>query len=116
MIVLLSRRRLAPIFSPRCDTAPRRYNHFPDSASAIQRIGALLNFIHENFLLYSKSAERLYHGYAAAEPILDYHSHLPATDIADDRQFADLFEIWLEGDHYKWRAMRANGVPERQIT
>ena len=75
-----------------------------------------MNFIHENFLLHSKFAERLYHGYAAAEPILDYHSHLPAVDIADDRRFADLFEIWLEGDHYKWRAMRANGINEKLIT
>src|SRR5262249_10507241 len=53
---------------------------------------------------------------AANEPILDYHSHLPAGDIAGDRQFRDLKEIWLEGDHYKWRAMRANGVPERFCT
>jgi glucuronate isomerase len=80
------------------------------------RIGAFLNFIHENFLLHSKAAERLYHDYAASEPILDFHSHLPASDIANDRDFADLFEIWLEGDHYKWRAMRANGVPERLCT
>ncbi len=74
------------------------------------------NFVHEDFLLHSESAQRLYHGYAAAEPILDYHSHLPATEIAADRRFHDLFEIWLEGDHYKWRAMRANGVPERFCT
>ena len=75
-----------------------------------------MNFIHDNFLLQSKAAERLYHGYAAAEPILDYHSHLPPADVASDRHFADLFEIWLAGDHYKWRAMRANGVPERLCT
>ena len=75
-----------------------------------------MNFIHENFLLHSKLAERLYHEYAAPEPILDFHSHLPPSDLANDRRFADLFEIWLEGDHYKWRAMRADGVPERLCT
>ena len=75
-----------------------------------------MNFIHENFLLPTKAAERLYHGYAEGEPILDFHSHLPPADVAEDRRFADLFEIWLEGDHYKWRAMRANGVAERFCT
>jgi glucuronate isomerase len=75
-----------------------------------------LNFIHEDFLLHSKAARRLYHGYAASEPILDYHSHLSPADIAADRRFRNLFEIWLEGDHYKWRAMRANGVSERFCT
>ncbi|MGA9885098.1 MAG: glucuronate isomerase [Candidatus Acidiferrales bacterium] len=75
-----------------------------------------MGFIHDGFLLHSKTAQRLYHGYAEAEPILDYHSHLPAADIASDRQFRNLFEVWLEGDHYKWRAMRANGVAERYCT
>ncbi len=69
-----------------------------------------MSFIHEDFLLQSAAARRLYHGYAEAEPILDFHSHLPAAEIAGDRRFRDLHEIWLEGDHYKWRAMRANGV------
>ncbi len=73
-------------------------------------------FIHNDFLLQTEAARRLYHGYAANEPILDYHSHLPVNEIAADRRFRDLFEIWLEGDHYKWRAMRANGVPERCCT
>jgi glucuronate isomerase len=72
----------------------------------------VLSFIHEDFLLHSASAERLYHQYAASQPILDYHSHLPAADIGSDRRFSNLFEIWLQGDHYKWRAMRANGVSE----
>ena len=76
----------------------------------------MTEFIHSDFLLHSEAARRLYHGYAEAEPILDYHSHLPATEIAADRRFRDLFEIWLEGDHYKWRAMRANGIPERCCT
>jgi glucuronate isomerase len=75
-----------------------------------------MNFIHDDFLLETEQAKRLYHGYAADEPILDYHSHLPPKDIAENRQFADLFEIWLEGDHYKWRAMRANGIAEAYCT
>ena len=75
-----------------------------------------MDFIHDNFLLHCRTAERLYHGYAAGEPVLDFHSHLRASDVANDRRFADLFEIWLEGDHYKWRAMRANGIPERFCT
>jgi len=75
-----------------------------------------MEFIHDDFLLSSKMARRLYHDYAAAEPILDYHSHLSPGDIAADRRFKDLFEIWLEGDHYKWRAMRANGISERFCT
>jgi glucuronate isomerase len=75
-----------------------------------------MEFIHDDFLLTSKTARRLYHGYAAAEPILDYHSHLPPGNIAADRSFKNLFEIWVEGDHYKWRAMRANGTLERYCT
>jgi glucuronate isomerase len=75
-----------------------------------------MNFIHENFLLHSRTAERLYHSHACEQPILDYHSHLPPADIAANRQFANLFEIWLEGDHYKWRAMRADGVAEEFCT
>lgn len=73
-------------------------------------------FIHEDFLLQNATARRLYHTFAAQEPILDYHCHLPPKDVAENRRFANLFEIWLEGDHYKWRAMRANGVPERYCT
>ena len=75
-----------------------------------------MKFIHPDFLLYTKTAARLYHQYAEAEPIFDYHCHLSPRDIAENRQFKDLFEIWLEGDHYKWRAMRANGVEERFCT
>ncbi len=75
-----------------------------------------MGFVHDDFLLHSEPARRLYHGFAAPEPILDYHGHLPPADIARDRRFQDLFEIWLEGDHYKWRAMRANGVAERYCT
>src|SRR5690348_14412327 len=75
-----------------------------------------MGFINENFLLRSKTARNLYREYAADEPILDYHCHLSAKEIAENRRFRDLTEIWLEGDHYKWRAMRANGVPERYCT
>ncbi len=74
------------------------------------------DFIHDDFLLSTPAARRLYHEFAAPEPILDYHNHLPPADIADNRQFAHLTAIWLDGDHYKWRAMRANGVDERLIT
>ncbi|MDE0126564.1 MAG: glucuronate isomerase [Bryobacterales bacterium] len=73
-------------------------------------------FIHEDFLLTNEYGRRLYHGYAQGEPILDYHCHLPPEDISSNRRFRNLFEIWLEGDHYKWRAMRANGVSEEYCT
>lgn len=75
-----------------------------------------MKFIHENFLLQTRTAQRLYHEYAETEPIFDYHCHLPPQDVAENRQFRNLFEIWLEGDHYKWRAMRTNGVAERFCT
>jgi glucuronate isomerase len=73
-------------------------------------------FIHEDFLLQTKTARRLYHDFAAAQPIIDYHCHLSPKDVAENRRFKNLFEIWLEGDHYKWRAMRSNGVAERFCT
>ncbi len=73
-------------------------------------------FITEDFLLQNDAARALYGKYAAAQPIIDYHCHIPAKDIAENRRFRDLTEIWLEGDHYKWRAMRANGVNERCCT
>jgi len=69
-------------------------------------------FIHEDFLLSTKTARKLYHQYAETEPIFDYHCHISPRDVAANRQFKNLFEIWLEGDHYKWRAMRTNGVAE----
>jgi len=73
-------------------------------------------FIHDDFLLQSAAARDLYRDYARAEPIFDYHCHVPPGQIAANHQFADLSEIWLGGDHYKWRAMRANGVDERFCT
>ena len=75
-----------------------------------------MKFIHEDFLLQTRTARRLYHQFAEDEPILDFHCHLPPRDIAENRRFRNLFEIWLEGDHYKWRAMRSNGVAERFCT
>ncbi|MBP6507646.1 MAG: glucuronate isomerase [Opitutaceae bacterium] len=74
------------------------------------------SFIHDDFLLQTDAARDLYHHFAKAEPIYDYHCHLPQALIANNHQFADLSEIWLGGDHYKWRAMRANGVPEQFCT
>jgi glucuronate isomerase len=73
-------------------------------------------FLDDNFLLETKAAERLYHEYAADMPIFDYHCHLPVAEIAGNKNFENLTAIWLHGDHYKWRAMRANGVDEQYIT
>jgi glucuronate isomerase len=73
-------------------------------------------FIHDNFLLGTKTAERLFHKYSENQPIIDFHCHLSPAMIADDRQFANLTQAWLEGDHYKWRAMRTNGVNEKFCT
>ena len=73
-------------------------------------------FLSEDFLLQTAAARRLYHDYAEAMPIFDYHCHLPVEEIATDRTFSNLTQIWLYGDHYKWRAMRANGVSERFVT
>lgn len=73
-------------------------------------------FIHEDFLLETAQSRVLYHEYAEHLPIIDYHCHLPPADIARDRTFGNLSEIWLAGDHYKWRAMRTAGVDERYIT
>lgn len=73
-------------------------------------------FIHEDFLLQCESSRRLYHDYAAALPIIDYHCHLPPEEVATDHRFRSMTELWLDGDHYKWRAMRANGVSEDLCT
>jgi glucuronate isomerase len=72
--------------------------------------------MHEDFLLQNETARRLYHDHAAKMPIYDYHCHLPPAQIAQNRQFENLTQIWLAGDHYKWRAMRTNGVDERYCT
>ena len=74
------------------------------------------DFMNEEFLLQTETSRRLYHDYAAQMPVFDYHCHLSPQEIADDRRFNNLSEIWLHGDHYKWRAMRTNGVSERFCT
>lgn len=73
-------------------------------------------FMTEDFLLDTEFARRLYHDYAKDQPIFDYHCHLPPQQIAENYRFTNLYDIWLKGDHYKWRAMRANGVPESFCT
>ncbi|NHB68649.1 glucuronate isomerase [Perlabentimonas gracilis] len=73
-------------------------------------------FMDENFLLQNKTAEELYHQYAKDMPIIDYHCHLPPQEIGNDHQFSNMTKIWLDGDHYKWRAMRALGVDEKYCT
>ena len=73
-------------------------------------------FLSDDFLLYSEAAVRLYNDFARPMPIYDYHCHLPVQAIDEDTRFANLTRIWLEGDHYKWRAMRANGIDEKFIT
>ncbi len=73
-------------------------------------------FLDDNFLLSNPTAERLYHDYAKKMPIIDYHNHLPPDQIAADKNFDNITQAWLNGDHYKWRAMRANGVNEEYIT
>ncbi|HEV7241738.1 MAG TPA: glucuronate isomerase [Thermoanaerobaculia bacterium] len=75
-----------------------------------------MTFISDDFLLETDLARELYHRYVADLPIIDYHCHLPVSQIASDHQFRSLTEIWLDGDHYKWRAMRANGIDERFCT
>lgn len=74
------------------------------------------SFLTDDFLLETEQSKRLYFDYAAKQPIIDYHCHLPPQDIASNRSFANLTQIWLAGDHYKWRAMRTCGVDERFIT
>ena len=86
------------------------------SGSKSRSINLLMSFIHENFLLSNDHAVRLYNEYAKDEPILDFHNHLPPDEIAKNRRFENLAEAWLEADHYKWRAMRANGTPEELVT
>lgn len=74
------------------------------------------SFLNEDFLLQTPTAQQLYHEHAAKMPILDYHNHLPPDEIAANKQFKNITEIWLKGDHYKWRAMRSNGIDENNIT
>lgn len=73
-------------------------------------------FLDENFLLSTATAQRLYHEFAKQMPIVDYHNHLPPDEVASDKRFDNISRVWLNGDHYKWRAMRTNGVDESLIT
>lgn len=73
-------------------------------------------FMDKDFMLESKTAQDLYHNHAAGLPIIDYHCHLNPKEVAEDHKFSSITELWLGGDHYKWRALRANGVPEEYIT
>lgn len=73
-------------------------------------------FLDENFLLQTKTAQQLYHDFAKEMPIIDYHCHLPPDQIAEDTRFENISQIWLHGDHYKWRAMRTNGIDEAYCT
>ena len=75
-----------------------------------------MTFIHKDFLLSGPTARELYHNHAKGQPIIDYHCHLSPKEIAENIQFTDITQLWLGGDHYKWRAMRANGIPEAYIT
>ena len=74
------------------------------------------SFMDENFLLQTATAQDLYHHHAASQPIIDYHCHLDPAMVAEDYRFRSITELWLGGDHYKWRAMRTNGVPESLCT
>ena len=76
----------------------------------------MTGFIHQDFLLSTEPSRRLYHDFAVDMPIVDYHNHLNPQQLASNHQFEDLTEVWLAGDHYKWRAMRANGIDEKYIT
>lgn len=73
-------------------------------------------FMNEDFLLHTQTAKTLYHEVAAKMPVIDYHCHISPQEIAENRTFGNITQLWLEGDHYKWRLMRANGVPEEYIT
>lgn len=73
-------------------------------------------FMDENFLLQTETAQKLYHEHAKKMPIIDYHCHLIPQMVAENKRFESIAQIWLMGDHYKWRAMRSNGVDERYCT
>ena len=73
-------------------------------------------FMNEDFLLSTNTAKELYHNFAEKMPIIDYHCHISPREIAEDRRFENITQVWLGGDHYKWRQMRSNGVEEYYIT
>jgi glucuronate isomerase len=94
----------------------RRFASRAGVEQSSERSSSMKRFLDQDFLLDSKVAIDLYEKVAKRQPIIDYHCHLPPDQIADDHRFASMTELWLEGDHYKWRAMRASGVPEWAIT
>jgi len=87
-----------------------------NSEKEVQFKNRTAGFLNDDFLLQSDLAKRLYHDYAKDLPIIDYHNHLPPKEIAEDKKFENMTDIWLKGDHYKWRAMRAFGIAEKYIT
>src|SRR5205823_5679371 len=101
--------------TPSSSPSARRPTSSPSSSITSLRRDSRM-FPDDDFLLESDVARDLYHHYAANLPIIDFHCHLPVTQLASNHQFRSITEIWLEGDHYKWRAMRANGVGERYCT
>ena len=76
----------------------------------------MIPFMNQDFLLSNDTSKSLYHDYASKMPIVDYHCHIDPKEIADDIRFENITQLWLGGDHYKWRLMRANGVNEEYIT
>jgi len=73
-------------------------------------------FINNDFLLENESSKKLFHSYAEGMPLIDFHCHLSPKEIAEDKKWDNISQIWLGGDHYKWRAMRTNGVEEKYCT
>ena len=73
-------------------------------------------FMDKDFLLTTETSKKLYHDYAEVTPIIDYHCHINPKEIAEDKKFENITQVWLGGDHYKWRQMRSNGVEEKYIT
>jgi glucuronate isomerase len=88
----------------------------PYGTWAINQSRTMKKFLDENFLLSTKTSQQLYHEFAKEMPIIDYHCHLPPDQIANDVNFENLTQVWLYGDHYKWRAMRTNGADESYVT
>jgi len=76
----------------------------------------MISFMNEDFLLKSEAAKKLYHEHAKKMPIIDYHCHINPADIAEDKRYTSISDVWLGGDHYKWRLIRANGTPENEVT
>ena len=76
----------------------------------------MTQFMNKDFLLKTKTAKKLYHDYAAKMPVIDYHCHINPMEIYEDKRYETITDVWLGGDHYKWRQMRSNGVEEKYIT